>query len=452
MGRIQSSVGLITGVPIADTVDQLISISARPRDLLVSRTTQLKQQQVAISQLTALVIGVQLAADKLGKPDTFNKTEVTSSNTESLSATVTGSPSIGTYQLTPVQLAQSHQLLSAGVASRTDPIGEGTFAFRVGGVSSYSVQVDADDSLTDLADKINALNSGITATVINDGSSGTPYRLSLVSQKSGTVGEITIDATPGGLTFQEIAAARDAVLRIGEAGSGVQVTSSSNEFSNVIDGLKLTLQRTSADPVTVTVKGTDSELVANANLFVEQYNKLRDALAELTKFNPADNSTGLLFGSNEALRIESTLSSLLSRRFAGAGSIVSLDAVGISLNDDGKLALDSQKLRDRYAADPAAVKEFFTHKDFGVAKRFNDVVESLAGEGNSLLINRTLALQRKIEINQARVATFNERLARERERLLKEFFDLENVIGKLQSSLTAITNLQPIPPLGSSNG
>jgi flagellar hook-associated protein 2 len=451
MGRIQSSVGLITGVPISDTVNQLLSISARPRDLLASRTEQLKRQQVAIGELTALVISVQLSADKLGKAETFNKTEVTSSNSEALSATVTGSPSVGTYQLTPVQLAQTHQLLSAGLSSRTDPIGEGTFAFRVGGVLTYSVQVDADDSLTDLADKIKALNAGVTATVINDGSSGTPHRLSLVSRKSGTVGEITIDSTPGGLTFQEIAAARDAVLRIGDAGSGVQLTSSSNEFTSVIDGLKLTLQKTSADPVTVTVKGTDSALVANANLFVEQYNKLHDKLTELTKFNPSDNSTGILFGSNEALRIETTLSNLLSRRFVGAGTITSLDAVGISLRDDGKLALDSQKLRDRYAADPAAVKEFFTNKDFGVAKRFNEAVESLAGANNSLLINRTLALQRKIEINNERITAFNQRLDRERERLLKNFYDLENVIGKLQSSLTAITNLQPIPPLGSSS-
>ena len=36
MGRIASSIGIITGVPITDTVDQLIAISARPRDLIVS--------------------------------------------------------------------------------------------------------------------------------------------------------------------------------------------------------------------------------------------------------------------------------------------------------------------------------------------------------------------------------------------------------------------------------
>ena len=61
MSGIASSIGLITGIPIQDTIDQLISISAQPRDALVERTATLKNEQVAITELTALVIGVQLA-------------------------------------------------------------------------------------------------------------------------------------------------------------------------------------------------------------------------------------------------------------------------------------------------------------------------------------------------------------------------------------------------------
>ena len=41
MSGIASSIGLITGIPIKDTVDQLISISAQPRDALVERTATL---------------------------------------------------------------------------------------------------------------------------------------------------------------------------------------------------------------------------------------------------------------------------------------------------------------------------------------------------------------------------------------------------------------------------
>ena len=56
MARIQSSIGLVTGIPITDTVDQLIAVSARPRDTLVGRTNKLQSEQLAIGELTAVVI------------------------------------------------------------------------------------------------------------------------------------------------------------------------------------------------------------------------------------------------------------------------------------------------------------------------------------------------------------------------------------------------------------
>ena len=103
MGAIQSSIGLITGVPIQDTVNQLLQISARPRILLESRTKALEAEQLAIAELTALVIGIQLATDKLASPDQFSQTTAASSNPALLSAVVTGNPPIGTLQFTPIR-------------------------------------------------------------------------------------------------------------------------------------------------------------------------------------------------------------------------------------------------------------------------------------------------------------------------------------------------------------
>ena len=57
MGQIQASVGLVTGVPIEDTINQLIAVSARPRDALAARTQGLQDEQVAITELTALLVG-----------------------------------------------------------------------------------------------------------------------------------------------------------------------------------------------------------------------------------------------------------------------------------------------------------------------------------------------------------------------------------------------------------
>jgi len=45
MGRIQSDVGLITGINITDTVNKLMAINGQPRDRLVTRTDALKKTQ-----------------------------------------------------------------------------------------------------------------------------------------------------------------------------------------------------------------------------------------------------------------------------------------------------------------------------------------------------------------------------------------------------------------------
>ncbi len=66
MGQIQSSVGLISGIGIEDTINKLLEVSARPRDRLVQRNKELQSQQAAITELLALAIGVQISSDRLG--------------------------------------------------------------------------------------------------------------------------------------------------------------------------------------------------------------------------------------------------------------------------------------------------------------------------------------------------------------------------------------------------
>ncbi|HRF00747.1 MAG TPA: flagellar filament capping protein FliD [Pirellulaceae bacterium] len=142
MSGIQSAIGVITGIPIQDTINQLIAISARPRDRLVSRIAAMKSQQVAFTELTALVIGVQLASDNLGRADVHDAVAVSSSNTAALSTRVTGTPGVGTYSFQPVRTARSQQLLSGRIASATEPLGAGTVRLRKGGFVDDPIALD----------------------------------------------------------------------------------------------------------------------------------------------------------------------------------------------------------------------------------------------------------------------------------------------------------------------
>ena len=142
MGRIQTNIGLITGMAIGDTVDQLMAVAARPRDLLVERTKKLEQERVAVTELSALLLAVRYVTDNLGKADLFEKSKATSSAPDSLAATVTGKPANGLYQFTPLRTVQTQQLLSSGFRSDTEAIGAGTLRFRFGDHVQRSANLD----------------------------------------------------------------------------------------------------------------------------------------------------------------------------------------------------------------------------------------------------------------------------------------------------------------------
>ena len=132
MGKIQTSIGLITGMKITDTVEALMKLAAARRDALSARTDTLKDEQLAVVQLSALLLSVKYVTDNLGKADLFDKRTAASGNTALLTATVTGTPSDGTYQFTPLRTAQSQQFLGSGFASSTEAIGAGQVTFRFG--------------------------------------------------------------------------------------------------------------------------------------------------------------------------------------------------------------------------------------------------------------------------------------------------------------------------------
>ena len=324
----------------------------------------------------------------------------------------------------------------------------GTPTQVIDGRTTVTLSFDADATLQDVVDEINELNIGVTASIFQSGSGLTPYRIALSSQTSGRAGEMLLDASQLGLRFREIAAARDAILQVGSSdvlGAGVLATSSSNRFSNVVDGVQLTISGVSDSPVAIQVKTTDKDLLANVNQLVEQYNKLRKKIADLTFFDAEGGTTGLLFGTNEALQVDSRLSRLLTGRFFGVGSIQSLEEVGLGVDEDGNLELDETKFKSKFEDDPEALEKFFTDKELGFAAKLGAAVKSIAGEGDSLLVTRTETLQKKIDFNNDRIDFFNQRLDAERERLLKYYYNMELAISKIKSNLSVVQSLAPLP-------
>jgi flagellar hook-associated protein 2 len=319
----------------------------------------------------------------------------------------------------------------------------------IDGTATATVTIDSDDKLSDVVTKINALNRGVTASILND---GTRQRLSLSANNSGAANELLVDTSNTTLGLQEISSGRDALVVYGSTGSGgVLVSSSTNQFSNIVSGLDLTVNNGTQAPVTINVASTSSSLVSTVKDFVAAYNSIRTTLDKLTAFDPTALTTGLLFGSSETLRVDTDLTRLVGARYPGVGQFDSLASVGITLDKNGQMQLNQDKLTAAFNKDPESVKSLFTDDKHGIATKLNDTIEQLAGDQNSLLSARADALSKTIDNNNDRISQMSDRLDVQRQNLLAQFDNLETTVAGLKNNLNALESLQIIPPIGSSS-
>ncbi|PQO30701.1 hypothetical protein C5Y96_14670 [Blastopirellula marina] len=359
-----------------------------------------------------------------------------------------GSGKLTVTEGSSINTAASLGLLGTGVEKEVD----GITRTVIEGSEVTTIDIEAGETLQDLIDKINDANIGLSASSLNTGSGTNPVRLSLTSTISGSKGRVVIDSSQSQFRFDEIVEAQDALLLFGStsnAAAGILTSSSTNKFSEVLEGVSLTVNGASDSAINVNIQVSDEPLVKAAQEFVDQYNALRDKLDANTFFNESDNSTGVLFGSNEALRIDTELGSLITSRLAGNGKFQSLEQLGFEFNDTGKLSFNSTKLKAAFEEDPKAVETFFTRETTGFAHKVFNLTEQFAGRNNSLLVSRAQTLQARADLNTDRIKAMTERLERKTESLLKEFYNLELTIGKLQNNQTALSQIQYINPDGS---
>ena len=337
------------------------------------------------------------------------------------------------------QVVTTATRLSALNGNRGITPGSFTITDSDGNISAVNLVAQEITTVGELIDAINGLGINVTASV-NEAGTG----IAVVDTGSGAE-ELTITDTGSGTAAADLGIAGTAKDQtIGGSTVSALVGPADDESEAEATGLTLTLKKLSASPISVTVGEDPDAAISAVETFVEQFNNLADKLDSLTLFNSETDEVGLLFGSSEALRIETTYSRLLSGVIKGAGSIRSIGELGIGFDDRGKLDLNSSKLRKAISENAGAVETFFATDGTGLADRLDDLAERIAGASGSLLINRSDTLTTQIERSNDRIEDLNARLDAERERLLSQFISAEQAIARIQENLPAISEIQRI--------
>ncbi len=317
----------------------------------------------------------------------------------------------------------------------------------IDGTMELSIDIDADDTLNDVVAKINDAGGRISASVLNDGSGSSPYRLTLTSDVSGSRGELIFDAGATGLATQTLVEARDAVFFLGDGTSPnpIVVSSSSNSVSDVIEGVTLNLIGTSDDPVSISVTQDLERIVADLKSFVSTYNDVQDRIDEYTAFDPETETRGVLLGDATVRRIQDRLSRAVVQPYdAGPSALNRLFDVGVRLTSGARLEFDEETFRDAYAERPEIVEQLFTDDEDGIGAVLEEMLDEITRSSDGLIDRQNATLQKREDDLNSRIETTKALLEGKRALLERQFQALETALAQLsqqQSSLSALSSL-----------
>jgi flagellar hook-associated protein 2 len=369
--------GLGSGIDTGALLDAILRARRRPIDLLEGRRSGLQQVRSRLSQFRGLVEKLQEAAEELSSRRDFLAFSASSTNESIVRATATGEASSGTFSVEVMALAKAEIEKSQGYADAdTTTVGTGDLILTVGGTAHTISIGTGSDTLEGVRDAINDAEIGVTATVVNTGAATDPFVLVLRGNETGVANSFQVDVTglSGGtqsLVFTETQAAQDARIKV----DTIEIFRSSNVIADVVEGVELSLQSVSAPGVTetITLSPDTAEIRSRVEAFVEAHNALIQFInAELKP---------VVTGNPNALSGEISLRSIQQRVLSALGAggypggvFSTLGEVGLRVQSDGTLSLDSARF-------DAAIQDDLE----GFAAFFTTVGDRVSGTGFSLL-------------------------------------------------------------------
>lgn len=393
---ITTALGYGSGI---DTAALVSDLAAASRDPKVKRLDSLASaNQAKISALAQARSDLEGFASSLGEVVTGGdlRSKPLVSDDSALVATANAGVRLGNMaaEIEITQLARS-QTVYSGFVVATDPVGQGNMTLTVGG-TSYAITIGSgNDSLSGLADAINAAGSSVRASIVSDGTNSRlvlkgatgaaqAFTLTADSGADPALDRFTYGGTGSAMTLGQ--SALDASFKV----DGVAYTRSSNTISDVLTGVTLTLKKAAVGtPISISSERPTDTLKQTLTDFVSVFNTLKNDMATARKQNGGDSSMRSL---------DRQLNELITKSVTSDPNINSLSDIGVSFNKDGTVSIDNTKLDAVLAANPDLVEAIFnplrdsthtTDTDPGIALTLQSIKTQATASNGALEALRT---------------------------------------------------------------
>jgi flagellar hook-associated protein 2 len=453
-----SSPGIGSGLDINGLVSKLMAVEQQPLIVLQTKEASYQAKLTAFGTLKGVFSALQSAAQALGGSSAFSSMSASSSDTTVLSASAGTTAVAGSYNIGVEQLAKNQVLSTLGNYLSADTFNGGTLAITVG-TTTTNVAITDGSSLATLAQAINDAKAGVTATVVNAGPPNNYQRLVLTSGTTGSDGTIGIAVSQTGSSgtqnltdlaysgtdtaaIKQAQAADNAVLSI----NNVSITRSSNTITDAITGVTLNLTKAGSIGLPVTTKLTvarNNQATQNAiGTFVSAYNAAVAQLHSLSAYNASTKTASVLTGDSIVRSLESQLPSLVQTTVTGlSGGISRLSDLGITLQVDGTLAVNSTKLQAALSDTNKDVAGLFSSSatgNSGVAVSFNNALTAILGSSGTFA-SRTDGINSTIKGLNKQQDDWQVRLKAIQARYQAQFNALDSLVAGMNSTSTYLT-------------
>ncbi|MGA8728690.1 MAG: flagellar filament capping protein FliD [Terracidiphilus sp.] len=346
-----------TGIDVTSAVNSAITAARAPETAWENQESTLESQSTALTQIQTDATNLDNDMQSLNSlTGPLSARTVSSSNSNIVTASAASGSAAGNHTVVVNSLASTASWASGAVASATTALAAGTFTITGANGTVTTISTGTGTStLNDVANTINSDNLGVTASVISDANGA---RLAIVSNTSGQAANFTVgSATGGSLSFTQAVAGQNASLSV----DGITIASASNTVTGAVGGVTFNLLNASPGTnVSLTVAPDTSQASTAISQFVTDYNK---AISDLnTQFTFSGTGEGVLATDSDVRSLQMTLESAISytaTSASGTTTVPNLSSLGISVNDNGTLTLDSATLTNTLQSNFNDAQNFF---------------------------------------------------------------------------------------------
>ncbi len=417
-------------------VEQIIRAKSIPLQKLSQEAQQIQAKQSALQGLAGAMGDLSKLFENLNMDELFRGKKANSSDSSVLTATAKENTPNVTLNLSVSKLAQKEALVTEqGISDINSSISWSAFqiAYNTGSSTLYFDVQAGSGKLSDLVSAINgASGSKIVASTFYDGSQ---YKLMLserdeassTAETGGGNTVISFNLAPviNGNTWNldnvnPLQSAQNAQISIGSN----TLTSPSNRFENIIDGLSVEVKK--QGNATITVNEDYSAVSKFLGDFVRSYN------AVISQVNQLTGKDALFQGDYSITGIKTELSRMLDKLFAN-------DLVNIK--EDGTLEVNSSAVNSLASSNPQRLREAITdlkNTMGGYALRTSTTLQSFSND-----------FQSRLDQMKQRADVLGQQLLQEERRLKLEYAKVEafmdkaqEVMGRLQTFMVSLSESQ----------